>query len=93
MMKHILLAVALMFGMLSAHAASTVDINSADAKTIAAELKGIGPKKAQAIVQYREEHGGFKSVDELINVSGIGEKTLIKIRDYVVIPEQENVSE
>lgn len=46
-------------------------------------LPGIGPAKAMAIINYREEFGMFNSVDELTNVSGIGEKTLEKLRDYL----------
>ncbi|MDE5977265.1 MAG: helix-hairpin-helix domain-containing protein [Turicibacter sp.] len=46
-------------------------------------LPGIGPSKATAIIQYREEFGKFKSLEELTNVSGIGEKTLEKLRDYL----------
>lgn len=46
-------------------------------------LPGIGPSKAAAIVNYREETGSFQSIDELVNVSGIGEKTLEKLREYI----------
>ena len=56
--------------------AAPVNINTADAQTISESLKGIGQKKAEAIVQYRKENGNFKSVDELASVSGIGPKTL-----------------
>ncbi|WP_341327337.1 helix-hairpin-helix domain-containing protein [Methylotuvimicrobium sp. KM2] len=56
--------------------ATPVNINNADAQTISEALKGIGLKKAEAIVQYRTENGDFKSVEELANVSGIGEKTV-----------------
>jgi competence protein ComEA len=56
--------------------AGPVDINRADAVTIAKELQGIGPSRAQAIVQYREKNGAFKSVDDLRKVKGIGAKTL-----------------
>lgn len=49
-------------------------------------LSGIGPSKAQAIIQYREEHGLFNSVEDLLNISGIGEKTLEKIKDDIQIP-------
>lgn len=58
--------------------ASPVNINTADAKTIGEALSGIGLKKAEAIVKYREEKGDFKSADELVNVAGIGEKTVEK---------------
>jgi len=58
--------------------ATPVDINKADAKTIAESLNGIGIKKAEAIVRYRKQYGAFKSQEDLINVKGIGEKTLKK---------------
>jgi competence protein ComEA len=56
--------------------AGPVDINTADAKTIAKELDGIGMSRAQAIVEYREKHGAFKSIDDLKKVKGVGAKTL-----------------
>ena len=55
-----------------------VNINQADAKTIAKSLNGVGIKKAEAIVKYREENGPFKSTDELAKVKGIGDKTVLK---------------
>lgn len=54
--------------------AGPVDINSADAKTLARELQGIGMAKAEAIVSYREKNGPFKSADELAKVKGVGKK-------------------
>lgn len=51
------------------------------------KLPGIGPVKAQRIIDYRERNNGFKSVDELTNVDGIGVKTLQKIRDLITIEE------
>ena len=54
--------------------AGPVDINSADAQTLITELKGVGPAKAQAIVKYRDEHGSFKTTDDLVLVKGIGNK-------------------
>jgi competence protein ComEA len=62
-------------------AADQVDINTADAATLADTLTGVGAAKAQAIVDYREQHGPFKSVDELAMVDGIGEKTLAANKD------------
>jgi competence protein ComEA len=52
-----------------------IDINHADMKTLSL-LKGIGMKKAAAIVKYRNENGRFISVEDLLNVTGIGEKIL-----------------
>ncbi len=59
--------------------AAPVNINKADAKTISESIKGIGMKKANAIVRYRTKNGPFKSIDDLRNVKGIGEKTIKKI--------------
>jgi len=55
-----------------------VNINKANAETIAESLNGIGLKKAQAIVLYRKENGAFKAANDLTNVKGIGEKTVNK---------------
>lgn len=67
--------------------ASPVNINTADAKTIGEALSGIGQKKAEAIVKYREEKGAFKSAEDLTNVAGIGEKTVEKIKHDVLISD------
>ena len=56
--------------------AGPVDVNTADAETISAELKGIGMTKATAIVEYRKKHGPFRSADDLTLVKGIGERTV-----------------
>ncbi len=56
--------------------AGPVDVNTADAKTISTELKGIGLSKAKAIVEYRKKHGPFRSADDLSLVKGIGERTV-----------------
>ncbi len=48
-------------------------------------LEGLGPSKANAVIQYRGEHGGFKSVEELLNVPGIGQRTLSRIKDKVYV--------
>ena len=59
-----------------------IDLNAADAYDLD-RLPGIGPAKAEAILAYREEHGPFQSVDDLLSVSGIGEVTLENLRPYV----------
>tara|TARA_R110001599_G_C12173052_1_gene653379 strand:+ start:528 stop:827 length:300 start_codon:yes stop_codon:yes gene_type:complete len=55
-----------------------LNINSANAEDISKTLKGIGIKKAQAIVEYRESYGDFHHIDELTAVKGIGKSTLAK---------------
>ncbi len=62
--------------------AVSVHINTATVGEIAA-LPYIGEAKAKAIVKYRKENGPFKSVDDLVLVSGIGEKLLDKVRKYI----------
>ncbi len=73
---------------LSAFAAQPVNVNTADAQTIADSLTGVGLSKAQAIVAYREAHGTFKHVDELVNVKGIGLKLIDKNRDFIMLNQQ-----
>ena len=63
--------------------AGPVNINTADASTLARELKGVGPKLADAIVQYREKHGPFKTADELTLVKGIGPAAIAKNREFI----------
>ncbi|MFC0710666.1 ComEA family DNA-binding protein [Azorhizophilus paspali] len=62
-----------------------VDLNAADAATLERDLLGIGPAKAQAIVDYRQAHGPFASVDELLEVKGIGTAILDKNRDRLSV--------
>lgn len=88
-MKNIVLGLLLIFSGLSftIQAEEPLDINSASAETIEQQLVGIGAVKAQSIVKYRQENGPFSSVDELTNVSGIGDKTLAKIRGQVIVSD------
>lgn len=62
-----------------------VNINTASAAEIQDKLNGIGAKKAQAIVEYREKHGKFVNIEQLTEVPGIGKATLDKNRDRLVI--------
>ena len=62
-----------------------VNLNTADAPTLQRELSGVGEKKAQAIVDYREANGTFVSVDELLEVKGIGESILERNRDKLSV--------
>ena len=61
-----------------------ININTASVRELQ-KINGVGSVKAEAIISYREEHGGFDSPDELLNVSGIGEATLEKIRNQITI--------
>ena len=56
--------------------AGPVDINTANAETLSAELDGVGMSKAKAIVEYREKHGPFKNPEDLSLVKGIGDRTV-----------------
>lgn len=64
---------------------SRVNINTASAGILDECLLGIGPTKAQSIIEYRETHGGFKSIEEIKNVKGIAEGTFAKIKDQIVV--------
>lgn len=66
-------------------AAEAVNVNTADAVTIAKSLDGVGKVRAEAIVQYRTEHGDFTAVDELAKVKGIGKTVLEKNHDYILL--------
>ena len=66
-------------------AATPVNINTADAATLAKSLDGIGGSKAQAIVAWRDAHGPFKSVDDLSQVKGFGPKTLERNRAAILL--------
>ncbi|MFS2091500.1 ComEA family DNA-binding protein [Pseudomonas sp. Pseusp11] len=62
-----------------------VDLNGADAPTLQRELSGIGEAKAKAIVAYRESNGPFSSVDELLEVKGIGKAILDRNREKLEV--------
>jgi competence protein ComEA len=60
--------------------AGPVNINAADAATLASELKGVGKVKAQALLDFRQKHGPFRSVDELAQVKGFSQKLIERNR-------------
>lgn len=62
-----------------------VNVNTASAEEISTVLKGVGLKKAEAIVAYRKAHGKFTTVEQLAEVKGIGEATIQKNRDKLVL--------
>ncbi len=62
-----------------------INLNKADAKEIAKALKGVGLVKAQAIVEYRQQNGDFKAVEELASVKGIGVATIAKNHGIILL--------
>jgi len=66
-------------------AVTKVNINTADAQTLAASLKGVGQARAMEIVRYREAYGPFASAEELTQVKGIGPSTLEMNRDAITL--------
>ncbi len=68
--------------------AGPVNVNAADAQTLAKELNGIGLKKAELIVAYREQFGPFTAVEQLLEVKGVGEKTLEKNASLILLTDE-----
>ncbi len=62
-----------------------VNINTADAEELSSVLQGVGRTRAEAIVQYREMYGPFESIEELMDVSGVGEATLARNREAITL--------
>ena len=82
--KSRVLVQALIVGLLPAVSwAGPVNVNTADASAIARELDGIGPAKAQAIVEYRQKNGPFRTPEDLLKVDGIGERVLEQNRGNI----------
>lgn len=84
MKSRALLAIVLLFFALPAHADHSININTAD-KAALETLNGIGPSKAQAIIDYRTQDGPFASIEDINNVSGIGEATYNNIKDHITV--------
>ncbi|PWD82155.1 competence protein ComEA [Ignatzschineria ureiclastica] len=72
--------------------AAPININTADLPTIMENLVDVGPVKAGAIVEYREQNGPFKVAEDLLSVKGIGAKTLEKNRNNLLFLEVEEVA-
>lgn len=60
----------------------TVELNTATASELRT-LPGVGERTAERIIEYREEHGGFEKIEDLMNVRGIGEKTFLRLRPLI----------
>jgi len=90
MMSGIMMGTAAIAENNSSHAAnkqaveSYINVNTATIKELSS-LDGVGKKKAEAIIAYRNDHGNFSSVDDLRKVEGIGKKTLEKIKDRIIL--------
>lgn len=65
-------------------AGPVININSATSSELEG-LPGVGPKLAQRIIEYREKNGGFKKVEDLMNVQGIGEKNFLKLKSKLSV--------
>lgn len=79
-----LLLVLLVFFAFSGMAMAAVNLNTASKAELEA-VKGIGPKKAEAIIAYREKNGPFKTVDDLKNVNGFGDKSVANMRSDLTV--------
>ena len=87
-MKLVLVLALSIILMSAAWAAEPVNVNTASAEEISENLKGIGLSKAQLIVEYREANGSFLHVDELVNVKGIGVKTVDNNRGMILLENE-----
>lgn len=83
MIKRVLILIALLFSLTQA-AFAAIDINSAGIEELD-KLKGIGPVKAKAIVDYRAKNGPFKSIEDIKNVNGIGDATFEGIKNDITV--------
>jgi competence protein ComEA len=85
MVLFVALAMVMAFcGAIQAENAGKINLNKATVEELS-QLKGIGMKYAERIVQYRDKNGPFKNVEDLLNVQGIGPKTLEKNKDRIIV--------
>ena len=89
-LRHILAGTAVSLLLPISAWAGPVNVNTADAETISAELQGVGLTKANAIVEYREEHGPFRSAIDLAEVKGIGQRTIEINQGNILVQDGEN---
>lgn len=83
LLVQLILSAALGFAV-PAFAGMQVDVNSADARTLAQSLDGVGLSRAEAIVAYRNQHGPFETLEDLAKVSGIGPHIIEQNRESIV---------
>jgi competence protein ComEA len=93
LLRTICLCACLAFGMVAAAdddakvVPTRVNINTADADTLAVVLDGVGQRRAEAIVEYREQNGRFRDAEELANVKGIGMSTVSLNRERILVQD------
>jgi competence protein ComEA len=68
----------------TATTAAPVNLNTATADQLAT-IPGVGPKMAERIIDYRQKNGGFKKIEDLMNVSGVGEKSFLKMKPLITV--------
>jgi competence protein ComEA len=68
----------------TATATAPVNLNTATAEQLAT-IPGVGPRMAERIIDYRQKNGGFKKVEDLMNVSGVGEKSFLKMKPLITV--------
>ena len=87
MWKHLAAAAALGLSSLAfaAEPAAPIDVNTASAEALAEAIDGVGLKRAQAIIEYRERHGAFASVDDLAQVRGISAGMVERNRERITV--------
>ena len=90
MIKVVLMAFIMLVSVSAYAGAGQVDINKADVKTLSSQLNGVGERKAQAIIDYRNTNGAFKSIEELSRVKGISVRTIEKNRDRLIVSNSES---
>ena len=90
--SRLLLVFSLAFMPVSLFAATPLDINTATAPQFAAVMSGIGLKKAEAIIAYREENGRFDSIEQLLEVKGIGAGLLERNKDLIQVIHTEEAT-
>ena len=83
-LRALVLALPLALATASAALSGVVNVNTASAEELAM-LPGVGPVRARAIIELRQQRGGFKRVEDLLEVKGIGDASLAKLRPYIAL--------